>query len=56
MKNLEQVLEDANASYDEEIKKNPLVNKESGRVHFVLGYLKCRYEILFDEYVKLNKK
>lgn len=50
MKTLEQVLDDANTSYDEEIKKNPLVNKESGRTFFVLGWLKGSYERLLNEY------
>lgn len=50
MKTLEQVLDDANASYDEEIKKNPQVNNESGRTAFVLGWMKSAYERLLNEY------
>lgn len=54
MKTLEQVLEAANVSYDEEIKKNPQINKEEGRASFVLGYLKSAYERLFDEYTAIR--
>lgn len=50
MKTLEQVLDDANASYDEEIRKNPLVHKESGRTAFILGWLESAYERLLNEY------
>lgn len=54
MKNVEQVLEAANAAYDNEIKKNPRVNDESGRAYFVLGYLKSAYERLLNEYNSLR--
>lgn len=50
MKNVEQVLEAANAAYDSEIKKSPLINDETGRAGFVLGYLKSAYERLLNEY------
>lgn len=49
MKTIEQVLEAANASYDEEVKKNPIINTEEGRANFVLGYLKSAYERLWNE-------
>lgn len=54
MKNLEQVLAAANASYDEQIKKNPAINNEEYRASFVLGYLKAAYERLFDEYTAIR--
>lgn len=54
MKTLEQVLEAANTSYNEEIKKNPRINKEEGRANFVLGYLGSAYEALWNEYNALK--
>lgn len=49
MKTVEQVLEAANAAYDEQIKKNPQTNEEEYRANFVLGYLKSAYERLWNE-------
>lgn len=54
MRTLEQVLAVANASYNEEMKKNPQTNDESGRANFVLGYLGSAYEELWNEYNALR--
>lgn len=51
MKTLQQVLDEANASFEEGMKSRPDIYKEKddGRTFFILGALKAAYEELFNE-------
>lgn len=41
------ILAAANAAYDKNIKKEPLIFKEESRIHFVQGWLMQAYENLY---------
>lgn len=57
MKTLQQVLDEANASFEEGMKSRPDIYKEKddGRTFFILGALKAAYEELYNE-AKSKKK
>lgn len=56
MKTLQEVLDEANALFDEGKKSHPDIYKERdyGRTFFILGVLKTAYEVLYNE--AKNKK
>lgn len=51
MKTLEQVIDEANASFDDCLKRRPDIYKErdDGRTYYILGALKAAYEVLYNE-------
>lgn len=51
MKTLKEVLDEANASFDEGMKRRSDIYKEKddGRTYHILGALKAAYEVLYNE-------
>lgn len=55
MKNLETILKEANARYDELINSKPDIYEESSRDSFLLGWLMQSYSDLYESFLTKDK-